>query len=134
MLYKRGYEREDVMQLLRFLDWLLRLPKELETETWSLVAELEGVKTMPYVTSFERLAEERGLEEGLRKGKEEGIREGIREGLLEAIELGLEPRFGKAALGLLPRIRQITDVEGLRILMTAKTLEEFEGLLPSAGA
>lgn len=29
-LYERGYGRDDVVELFRFLDWVLRLPEDLE--------------------------------------------------------------------------------------------------------
>ena len=29
-LYEKGYERRDIVELFRFIDWLLRLPDELE--------------------------------------------------------------------------------------------------------
>jgi len=32
LLYEHHYARDDVLQLLRFIDWLIRLPKELELE------------------------------------------------------------------------------------------------------
>lgn len=84
---------------------------------------------MPYVTSIERLAKEEGKEEG----KAEGKAEGLREGLLEAIDLGLELRFGKEALQVLPRVREIVDLDRLRGLKAALTrvasVTEFESLL-----
>jgi hypothetical protein len=84
---------------------------------------------MPYVTSFERLARE----EGKAEGKVEGKAEGLREGLLEAIDLGLELRFSKEALRILPRVRDIADLDRLRELKAAltrvATVAEFESLL-----
>ena len=80
---------------------------------------------MPYVTSIERLAR--------KEGKAEGRTEGLREGLLAAITLGLELRFGKEALRIVPRVRGISDLERLRGLTAALTrvasIAEFESLL-----
>jgi len=119
--YGRGHSRKDILHLFRFIDWLLVLPEELEKETRRQVAELEGVTPMPYVTSIERLA------------KAEGKAEGLREGLLEAIDLGLELRFGKEALQVLPRVREIVELDRLRELKAALTrvasVTEFESLL-----
>jgi hypothetical protein len=121
----RGHDRKDIIHLFRFIDWLLVLPADLEVETLRQIAELERATPMPYVTSIERLAEE--------KGRAEGREEGLREGLLEAIDLGLELRFGKEASRVLPRIRGIPDLDRLRGLKAALTLvasiEEFESLL-----
>jgi hypothetical protein len=74
-LYELGFEREDVLNLFAFVDWMLTLPLDLETEFLREVEQLEAEREMRYVTSFERVAR--------------------REGLLEAIELGLELKFGK---------------------------------------
>jgi hypothetical protein len=32
MLYDRGYGEQDILELHHFLDWLMRLPKELEQQ------------------------------------------------------------------------------------------------------
>ena len=128
-LLGRGHDRQDIIHLFRFIDWLLVLPPELEAETRRQVAALEGVTPMPYVTSWERMARE----EGRAEGKEEGRAEGFRAGLLEAIDLGLELRFGKEALRVLPRVRETSDLDRLQGLKAAVTrvasLAEFESLL-----
>ncbi len=61
-LYERGYEREDVLELFRFIDWLLVLPEEMRKSFRERIEELEQESKMKYVTSIERL----GYQEGLR--------------------------------------------------------------------
>jgi predicted transposase YdaD len=132
-LYGRGHDRKDIIQLFRFIDWLMVLPADLEVEAVRQIAEMEGATPMPYVTSIERLAQEKGIAEGKAEGRAEGKAEGLREGLLEAIDLGLELRFGKEALRLLPRVRAVADLDRLRALKSAlprvATLAEFESQL-----
>ena len=48
-LYKRGDAKEDLLNLFRFLDWLLALPDELERTFDELLTEYEEEKKMPYV-------------------------------------------------------------------------------------
>ncbi len=76
---------------------------------------------MPYVTSIERFALERGRQEGLE------------EGLLKAIALGLELKFGAAGKRLLPKIQALHNVERLnaltRALKSAETIEEIKQLI-----
>jgi len=132
-LYERGYGREDVLKLFRFIDWVMRLPEELEEGFWAEVREYEEVKRMPYITSVERIGIKKGIEQGmqqgLRKGLQQGKQQGIREGLLAGIELGLELKFGSQGLRLLPEIYKIADVDVLRAihegLKTVTTVEEL---------
>jgi hypothetical protein len=63
-LYEGGYERQDVLELLRFIDWLLRLPPELERQIKDELTELETERKMRYVTSFERMGREEGFLQG----------------------------------------------------------------------
>lgn len=79
----------------------------------------------------------RGLRKGLTKGRKDGEKAGkqagLAEGLHEALGLGLECRFGAAALELRPRIEAIRSVERLRgliaLLKTAPRLQDFEAAL-----
>lgn len=54
-LYGRGYEREDVLELFRFIDWLLVLPETTARSFRQRIEELEQESKMRYVTSIERL-------------------------------------------------------------------------------
>lgn len=59
-LLRRGRDDKCVISLLRFLDWVMVLPSELEQQ---LNYELEEEKKkMPYVTSWERMGFERGVQ------------------------------------------------------------------------
>ena len=60
-LYERGYTREDIFGLFRFIDWVMVLPKELARSFNQVVRSYEEVKRMRYVTSIERLAKEEGM-------------------------------------------------------------------------
>ena len=53
-LYEKGYQREDIINLFRFIDWLMRLPEELEQSFWQEVTQYEQENKMPYITSVER--------------------------------------------------------------------------------
>ncbi|HEY9602217.1 MAG TPA: transposase [Allocoleopsis sp.] len=116
-LYEQGYEREDVINLFRFIDWVMSLPEELEQEFWREVIQIQEDRRMPYITSIERI----------------GIKKGIRQGLLEAVELGLRLKFGDKGLEILPEISEIEDIEQLKaiisgLLTTVNTLDELRQL------
>jgi len=85
-LYERGYTRDDVLELFRFLDWVLTLPPVLEVRFQTAVIELERERQMPYITSIERM--------GIEKGREEGRQEGRQEGEMVILRRLLTRRFG----------------------------------------
>jgi hypothetical protein len=64
-LYERGFAREDMVALFHFLDWLMRLPVELEQQLWRELQAEEEARKMQYVSSVERIGEQRGLQQGL---------------------------------------------------------------------
>jgi hypothetical protein len=136
-LYRRGYGREDVLKLFRFLDYVLTLPAELSQRFDSELETLEKDLNMPYITSIERNALARGIEQGREQGIEQGIERGIEKGQHEGILKGvkyllrqtLEVRFGASPESLLLKIEQCQDVAALRALhqqaLTASSVEEL---------
>ncbi|MEQ5803222.1 hypothetical protein [Halomonas sp. H10-9-1] len=71
-LYRRGYSRSEVLELLRLIDWMLALPPELEEKLGAQMARFEEEVKMSYVTSFERIAEKRGMQRGMQQGEVSG--------------------------------------------------------------
>src|SRR5206468_2797412 len=82
----------------RLVDWLLKLPKELEARFLRQVYEFEQQKIMPYITS----AEEFGIE----KGQLMNCRENVL-ALLEA-------RFGAVPSSIRERVNAETDLARLK--------------------
>ena len=117
---KRGASRDAILNLFRFIDWILQLPDDIASQFWLELRQYAEAHKMPYITSVERI------------GRQEGKQEGLREGLLAGIALGLELKFGPAGLVLLPEIERLEDVTTLRRvhegLRTATTIEELRGL------
>ena len=84
-MLRRGYEREYTESLLQFIDWMLQLPEEKEYELKRELEEETGGGDMPYVTSWERIAE--------KKGKKEGKAEGERSDKQQVLTRLLERKF-----------------------------------------
>lgn len=119
-LYTLGYNREQILRLFRFIDWVMRLPENLEHAFWTDWREYEEKTQMRYITSVERIGRE--------EGREEGRHEGLREGLLAGIELPLKLKFGPAGQEIIPEIRRLTDLALIRAVYarieTATTIDE----------
>ena len=67
MLYERDYDRQDILNIFRFLDWLLELPADLKQGFRADLERYEQEREMPYITSIERMGIEQGLEQGLER-------------------------------------------------------------------
>ncbi len=78
-LYESGYNQEPVLNLFNFLDWILVLPKQLETAFWLELQAYEEERQMPYVTSVERMATQAGRKEGIEEGRRSLILEMLEE-------------------------------------------------------
>ncbi|ACK68406.1 conserved hypothetical protein (plasmid) [Rippkaea orientalis PCC 8801] len=114
-LYQKGYLRQDVINLFRFIDWILSLPDNLESEFWSELRQYEEEQRMPYITSVERLGRERG--------REEGRLEGMQREAANMVLRQLNRRLGQVSPSVEEQIRQLR-VEQLEDLGVA--LLEFQ--------
>jgi len=62
MMYERGYSKKDILEIWRFIDWLMVLPKKLELKFEKEIYEYKGENKMRYVPTIER----RGIKKGER--------------------------------------------------------------------
>jgi len=100
-LYEAKFERQDILDLFRLIDWLMPLPEALEIDFRRNLAQFERQKNMPFITSIERL----GREEGRVEGRVEGRTEGVRQALLEVFP----SRFGEVPPELQQRLEATSD-------------------------
>ena len=108
-LYERGYDRERVLSLFGFIDWLLALPPEHAARVLREVEAIEEERKMPYVTSAERIGVERGKQEGLEQGRVEGKQQGRVEGKRLAVREIVRARFGGVPDELDARLASIDE-------------------------
>jgi hypothetical protein len=57
-LYEQDYKRQDILNLFRFLDWMMELPDGLKQAFRAELEQYEQERQMPYVTSIEKLAKQ----------------------------------------------------------------------------
>ena len=139
LLYERDWTRQRILDFFSVLDWMMRLPKELEQRLWQDIENIEGERKVKYVTSVERLAIERGLQKGMAEGLEKGMEKGLEKGLEKGREEGrtqgtasvllrlLNRRFGPLSADVTRRLAQSTP-EQLEIwaerVLDARTIDE----------
>ena len=135
LLYSRGYSERKIYELLRFIDWVMTLPPQLELQLQTEIEQIEMEAKMQYITSFERIGEQRGLAKGKAEGKAEGTAEGkaeqSRQAILDVLTIRFE--FVPEAIGAL--LLGIKEIEVLRELhrqaVLSPSLSKFEQYLPT---
>lgn len=132
-LYRRGYERKDIIELFRLIDWLVNLPEAAEQEFKREIQRFEEENQMPYVTSVERLALQEGISQGISQGIAEGILQQRREDVIEVLEV----RFGEVSTEISQKINGIEDPALLKTLLreanAIESMEQFGGYLFQIG-
>ncbi|NCO39705.1 MAG: transposase [Armatimonadetes bacterium CG_4_10_14_3_um_filter_66_18] len=122
-LHREGLDLQDFRNLFRFIDWLMRLPVELDERCIADIRRYEEETNMPWMSPFEQRTFDRGIAHGSLQA--------AREAVIEAVHL----RFPNAAATLDEAVMELDDAALLRELLrkaiTATSLEEFEQALPS---
>ena len=113
-LYRRGFDRQQVVDLFRVIDWMMRLPKELQTQFRQDLNTWEEESKMAYISSIEQMA----IEEGLQKG----MQQGLVAGKVQALTRLLAVRFGELPAWVYERLARADE----------NTLDEWTDLVLSA--
>jgi len=90
LLYRRGWDKQRIIDLFAVIDWMMHLPKALSDQLWQNLDNLEQEKNMAYVSSVERI----GIEKGMQAGVQQGMQAGIQQGEALALQKLLTKRFG----------------------------------------
>lgn len=124
LLLERGYDKKDILELFRFIDWLITLPEDQEIAFKDEVLRIMEEKNMPYVTSIERLARKEGEEKGRVISRKET--------LLDLIE----GRFHEVPEDIALKINTLENIEQLKDLfkqaLSCEGLETFREILEEA--
>ncbi|MCP4157202.1 MAG: hypothetical protein GY757_56345, partial [bacterium] len=67
-----GYTSKETRTIFKFIDWLIRLPGELQEKLKSEITKLGEDYKMAYISTYEREAREEGLRQGRAEGRDEG--------------------------------------------------------------
>ena len=69
---RRGYSKENTLNLMRFIGWVMAMPEPYEKQFWVETKKMEPGQEAESMWYIEKVL--------IEKGKKEGLREGIREG------------------------------------------------------
>jgi hypothetical protein len=92
-LNTREWTRQEILDLFRFLDWVLTLPEALEQQFQVALAQVEAETYMPYITSIERMGIEKSIQQGRQEGLQQGLQEGFQQGEVFLLTHLLRRRF-----------------------------------------
>lgn len=118
-LYGQGHEQQDILELFRFIDWVMILPEKLEEQFWQELNRFEERQQMQYITSVERI----GIKKGMQLGRQEGRMEEGR----AMLKMQLTKRFKTLPRWVEERLEQATQIElehWAENILDATTLEE----------
>ena len=125
LLYELGFTHETLVQVYRFIEWIMVLPDPLEDRLYDDLKQIEGDKTMPFLTYAER--------KGLKEGRKKGLIEGKILGLQKAIVSVLEVKFAKVDQAVIESVNKVQSLKKLEDLLhqakIVKSMEEFAELL-----
>ena len=109
-LYERGYNKEDILELFRLVDWMMTLPKELQIGFEEQLEDYQEIEKMPIYSQRETRA----------------IQREARKSLLEVLEV----RFQEVPQAIAETVDSIDDMTFLRQLRRQAILigsvEEFQ--------
>ncbi|MCT7975436.1 transposase [Laspinema olomoucense] len=124
-LFDRGYSREEVENLFRFIDRMMSLPKQLEQQLRTQLIEYREERQMPFISPMEELIREEAMEQGL----EQGTLRNQRENILELLQV----RFGEVPQSVVEAINRLEEIPTLKQLhrqtISVGSIAEFEQLL-----
>ena len=126
LLYRRGWEKQRIIDLFLVLDWMMRLPEHLKLELCHNIELLEESEKMRYVSSVEQIGIEKGIAQGISQGITQGITQGRFEGEFKLLRKLLERRFGALPAWVMARLNDASEVDmeaWAELVLTAPTLD-----------
>ena len=131
LLYERRWSKQRIMDLYMVIDWIMRLPPELDSRFQAGILQLERRTNMAYISSMERYGWERGrkqgLQEGIQQGLQQGLQQGVQQGQAELLIAQIAQRFGPVSIDLALKLRAANPKQlaaWARNFVDAATLEE----------
>ena len=124
-LYQRGFTKFDIINLVKFIDKMMTLPPPLQQKFNTKLDQYEQELNMPFLSTIE----ENALERGQQIGQQKGAKETCRSNILDLLKI----RFNSVPKSLETSLKQIDDLAQLKQLIAAtisvNSLSEFQDLI-----
>ncbi len=138
MLFKHIFDPDIIEKLPKIISLLNELSESKSGIEYFvkflryLFSSLEGISTVGELKSIfdKSLKRDKGglimtleqqlINKGIQQGMEQGMQQGMQQGvhaMIETIEFGLTHKFGEIGLGMVEKIRQIQDLNKLKVIM-----------------
>ena len=128
-LYERGYDRSAILNLFKFIDWVLILTKEAKVSFWEELRIYEEERKMPYITSVEQIGYDRGFKLGEEKGEKRGEKRGEKNGAYrQARSLILRLLTRKIGAIAEEPLNQITNLSIAQLELLSESIFDFESI------
>ncbi len=132
-LYERGYDRSAILNLFKFVDWVLILTREAKLSFWEELRIYEEERKMPYITSVEQIGYDRGFklgeEKGEKRGEERGEKRGEEKGAYrQARSLILKQLTRKVGAISEQPLNQITNLSIVQLELLSESIFDFESI------
>ncbi len=121
LLYERQWDKQRIIDLFEIVDWLMKLPKWLETKVFQEIESIERREDMRYINSVQRMYMEKFRAEGM----EQGLVKGVLTGEIKVLKRQLEKRFGTLPTWAIDKLDNAAEQEldaWCESILTAQTL------------
>ena len=140
--YSKGWSRRMGIDIFRIVNWMMKLPPEMERRFWRRIRSIERRGEMNWMCPIEKMFFEDGEKQGISKGLKQGIKKGIEQGIEQGIELGrrdamaemlgrqLKVRFGPLSATTRKRLLKAQPEQlamWAEALIAARTLKDIFG-------
>ena len=110
-LYKKGWQKNDIVAIYTFIDWILALPEALALQYHKEIEKIEEELKVSYVTTAERI----------------GIEKGRREGEITLLMALLNDKFQTIPVNFLPKIKNANNdvlLKWAKRVLNCQSIEE----------
>lgn len=99
LLYERQWDKQRIIDLFEVVDWLMKLPKWLETKIFQEIESIERKENMRYINSVQRMYMEKFRAEGVVTGE------------VKVLKKLLEKRFGSLPTWAINKLENAAEQE-----------------------